>query len=671
MVGWGVLYFRFVRSELGLNLETLASAIHADPRTLRRYQHHAIQRLTEQLIQDEWAARIRQRRRRLLNELPSAPGYLFGRESALREVEALFVQGFCHRILVTGATGIGKSAFVQTVLRQQIEQGVVDQLIWIRSPATAEFVKRTLIERLLPEDSVLHLREAFLLYRVGIVLDGIESLLGNPHDLEQLLEELNSALVFLTSRESIPLRNITWHIALNELDQANMVALARSITGRHLDDATAQEVHRVLGGNPLAVKLAVQSQTLTMDTGELYNHSYEQLSTRLRRALFIFALAAPNPVDPSKLAEIWPITLKDISVLARHFLVDAVSDGLYVVTLSVRTFVEQLYTSDLAVEQDIHELLDSINPSSLLSALDIVETILLSGWPPVGLQRQRAWILIGWREAVRLGHCASWCTILEQFLQKAGIQDAELITAYGICLRRLSQWRDAEAAFQRSIWLAGQAGQFLKQAHVLLELGAVYRFQGRYEQAAHVFAQVQAIALRYPDADLIDSLKLEQASISIDSNDPAEALRVLSSVGSMSLRLYLLQSETYLLTGDCERCIDHAFRAMGKFARGRGAEARIHSVLGRCYARQKNIFLARRHLELGVTILEQHDDPFALARAQSNLAAILIEARDYDEAEVLVERAHDVQARVGDQLGLTATEHNLRSLRIARLDTPS
>jgi hypothetical protein len=94
-------------------------------------------------------------------------------------------------------------------------------------------------------------------------------------------------------------------------------------------------------------------------------------------------------------------------------------------------------------------------------------------------------------------------------------------------------------------------------------------------------------------------------------------------------------------------------------------------VLGRCFARQKNAVTARRHLELAVTILEQYDDPFALARAQSNLAAILIEGHDYDEAELLLERARDVQARVGDQLGLTATEHNLRLLGIARLSTPS
>jgi hypothetical protein len=110
---------------------------------------------------------------------------------------------------------------------------------------------------------------------------------------------------------------------------------------------------------------------------------------------------------------------------------------------------------------------------------------------------------------------------------------------------------------------------------------------------------------------------------------------------------------------------------MERFAHGKESNAHIHSVLGRCYARQNNAIAARRHLELAVTILEQHDDPFALARAQSNLAAILIEGRSFDESELLLERARDVQARVGDQLGLTVTDHNLRLLRIARLDTPS
>jgi tetratricopeptide (TPR) repeat protein len=670
-VGWGLLYFRFVRSELGLSLDMLAPAIHADPRTLRRYQHHAIHRLTEQLIQDEWFARIRHRQRRLMTELPSGPACLYGREPELREMGELFDEGICHRVLVTGATGIGKTAFVQAVLREQIERGALDQLVWIRSPATAEFVRRTLIERLLPEDSSIHLREALLLRRVGIVLDGIESLLEDGYEMEALLEELNPAIVFLTSRVAAPLRNITRHIALNELNGEDTVALAGSIAGRRLDEESALEVHRVLGGNPLAVKLAAQSQTRNMDTGELYHHRYNRLSERLRRAWYIFALVAPNPVDPSKLAGTWPISQNDISHLTRHYLLDAVSGGRYVIAPSARNFVEQLYGSDPTVTQVIQELLDDIGPTSLKFALDIIEPILLSGWPPVDLERQRTWIMSGWREGVHQGHCANWGTILEGFFQKAGTQDIELMAAYGICLRRLSQWHDAETAFQRAIWLAGKAGAFQEQARVLLELSVVYRCQGRYEQATHVFAQVQAILLRHPDDDLADSLRLEQAGVAIDRSDAEGALHALSGVVGASLRLYALQSEAFLLVGDCEQCIDWAFQALEGFTHNKGSKAHIHSVLGRCYALQKNAIPACRHLELSATILEQHDDPFALARAQSNLAAMLIKDHDYDEAELLLERAHDVQARVGDQLGLTATEHNLRLLRITRLDTPS
>ncbi len=670
-IGWGLLYFRFVRAGLGLSLDMLAPAIHVDPRTLRRYQHHAIRKLTEQLIQNEWFARKRQRQRRLISELPSVPVRLFGREHMLREMQTVLGQEACHHVLITGATGVGKTAFVQTVLRHQIECEALDHLIWIHKPATAEFVRRQLIERLLAEDSTIHLREYLLLRRVGVVLDSIEPLQADRQALELLLDDLNSALVFLTSRIAFPLRNITRHVVLSELDEAHAVAFIGSVSGQRLDEATALDVYRTLGGNPLALKLAVQSQTLTIDTDELYAQVYDELNARLKRAWYIFALAGPNPIDALKIAAIWSISQRDVSRLARYFLIEATSNGLYVIPPSARSFVEQLYSSNAGVEQVIQELLNEINTASLPLALNIIEQILLSCLPPLDVERQRAWIRACWREGVRQSHYARWCSILERFLQEAGTGDQQLMVAYGICLRLLSRWADAENVFQKSARLAGEAGQFLEQARVLLELGTVYRCQGRYEQAAHVFALVHDILTRHPDDALTDSLKLEVAVVAIDSGNAVSALQALAGVGYITLRLQMLRSEAYLLVGDWEQCTVLAYQALEMPTCSSASEARIQSILGRCYAQQKNAVAARRHLELAVTLLEQDDDPFALARAQSNLGAMLIELHDYDEAESLLERAQHVQTRLGDRLGVSASEHNLRLLRIAQLDSRS
>jgi hypothetical protein len=55
-IGWCWLYYRYVRSELALSSELFSELCNLDPRTLRRYQAHAIWRLTTLLTEAELQA---------------------------------------------------------------------------------------------------------------------------------------------------------------------------------------------------------------------------------------------------------------------------------------------------------------------------------------------------------------------------------------------------------------------------------------------------------------------------------------------------------------------------------------------------------------------------------------------------------------------------------------
>ncbi len=53
LLGWGWLYYRYVRVDLALNRRQFAAAFGVEVRTLQRYARHGVRRLTERLIQRE------------------------------------------------------------------------------------------------------------------------------------------------------------------------------------------------------------------------------------------------------------------------------------------------------------------------------------------------------------------------------------------------------------------------------------------------------------------------------------------------------------------------------------------------------------------------------------------------------------------------------------------
>ena len=58
LIGWAWLYYRFVRVDLCISAVDFSEACCINERTLRRYQTHAISRLTDLLIEQESQARL-------------------------------------------------------------------------------------------------------------------------------------------------------------------------------------------------------------------------------------------------------------------------------------------------------------------------------------------------------------------------------------------------------------------------------------------------------------------------------------------------------------------------------------------------------------------------------------------------------------------------------------
>lgn len=197
LIIWSLLYYRYVRTDLGFSVEVLSEALAIHSRTISRYIEDGIELLKERLISAELAARQAYNHRRLYAALPYPVAVrVFGREELFQQVQQLFgIISPCH-FLFTGKAGVGKTTFVQEVLRREIDANRIDQLIWIENPSSVHYARQLIRESFQVENGSFSLRDYLALYRVALVLDGISALGVERSELEALLRELGTASVF-------------------------------------------------------------------------------------------------------------------------------------------------------------------------------------------------------------------------------------------------------------------------------------------------------------------------------------------------------------------------------------------------------------------------------------------------------------------------------------------
>jgi len=673
---WGVLYYRYVRSDLEIHNDTLSALLHVDERTLRRYQSHGIARLTEHLIRLEWNARIQQRKRRLIGELPTTTStVLLGRDDAFQKVERILSNAPPHHIMITGMPGIGKTAFVQEVLRRQVEREQIDHIVWINKPVSVDFVRRTLHESLLPYSSSIRLREYTLLYRVALVLDGMELLQANRAALEEMLDYLTPAEVLLINRSFILLRNAPGHINLKPLGDTESVALAASISQATLLDNSHRLDHlkavcESARGNPLAIKLAAQSFGSAPSVRAFFSAAYAALAVHLRRLWLMAALVPHGPLTLSQLAELWPSRLEnpDLPALFENCVIEFVPPGATTFVLSdpAREFIHDGYRNDREIRSLVSQLVAELDPRSL-DSLRVCEHILSSNWLTIDSSIRYLWIKKLWEVGLQQGHSALWSSILGDYIRAASPNDTEILTAYGICLRNLSEWNEAQRVFLHAVAQAGQEGVFVAQARGLLELSVLMRHRGFYQSAIALLSRMEQVLALHPNSPLDAALHIEKAQIAVDRGNSAEALGLLSRAAPDTPRILLLRSEACLLAGDFQNSRKAAHNAIENLRGNLKLEARGYAIVGRCYEREGNLSLARHYLSLATTLLEQQNDIFALARAQSNMGVVLATSGLWGESRTLLGKAIRIQRHLGDHVGLAASQHNLQLLDIVQL----
>jgi tetratricopeptide (TPR) repeat protein len=688
LIGWSWLYHHYVRIDLDIQAQIFCDALHIEERTLRRYQQHILKRLTNLLIENEWAARVRQQKRCLLSKLPRTANIDFfdAREDTSNYVKQMFAQAKPAHFCISGSRGVGKTTFVEGILHDQINEGVIDQLVWVQMPVSVAYVHNYLLEHLVPPEAQIELRGYLLLHRTVIVLDDMESLFSDVSHLRELLYLLSPAVVFMTYSSAYAALPDTIEVTLKEFNESDARTFATHVLAstQYAVQASDEQIATIwdrVGGNPLALQMIIRnlpyfdlkSIDSLLGLNTVYDRIFRLLDKKGQFAWIILALSPPSEVEFSELQHTWPkyITRDSIGNLLQYHIIEVSTHSLrYRFITGARHYIEDMYQRD---DEPIRELTNYLLPEfdSTISLqvehsnlfLPQLEYILLAGWINLDTYLRGKWISNWWPEGVRYKHWATWRTLLETQIA-SNIIDVKVYRGYAICLQHLGEWSLSQQVIEAILSETGRKGAFIEQAETLLQLSVILRHRGKYEKAFEILSRVKEIAIRHHSNPLILALSVEQIRLAVDLGDPQFAKPFIPHLPD-NIQSYFLKSEIYFLEGDYEQSRTYAQLALPYAKNDFVVRARIYTLIGRICEQENNLEGAQENFSWSLMILEQNDDAFGLSRAQLNLGALFIRTGHYEEAAALLQAAEKIQRQLGNEVTLAAIRHNLRLLDIA------
>ncbi|MCB9451794.1 MAG: tetratricopeptide repeat protein [Anaerolineaceae bacterium] len=676
---WTLLYYLYVRADLDMTSEQLCTVFAVDARTLRRRHNRALHQITNELTRQEWELRSQLWRQHLYNYLPATrPVRLFGREQELEAAYNAFVSSDARHLLITGISGIGKTAFVQELMRKLIDNQLIDRLLWLNEPQSVNFINRYIKGELLADSVSMTVRDYLAQWHTVIVLDGIENILNKESvELVETLVKLDQAVICMTAQVNVPLTAEITHLALGELKPNDAADLAEAIISSRYpaDDSLihlAKSMYAHVGGHPQILQLALYNiDTLDFEKHgltQVFDRIYTGLTARERNVLLLFALLPPDKnLSFEHVSSLLPpdIDFDAIFSLQRRHLIMGIPSQSVWVESSVRHYVELLYQRNPEVRQIAESLIGSLSEAvscNVSRNLIVTEYLLTQSWPTVSSRLIHNMVSQFWREVVRQERIAWWIPILERIISHRGdytvAQNSLFLWIYATFLRRIGEIESAGKILSQVMAMTGNSGNFTQQGWALLDSAVILRHQGRYEAALVHINRAQAIGTNWHDKELADAASIESAQILLDTGKIAEMHLALQNVTKTS-RVFLLEIESCLSAGEPDKALSLLLNNFDLLGQGASETVSVHVLLGRCYDQLGRFDEARYHFQTALTLLEKENDLFSLGRIQSNLGTVLIKLGEFSDAYRLLHQAETQQAGIGDRVALAAIRHNL------------
>ncbi len=678
LIGWAWFYFHYVEVSLHISQQKFCQLVNLDDRTIRRYQNTIVDQLTKRLIRMEQSARNSRHKQMLCLQLPHQGNIsnLLERDQAIEQLRASKTKHF----YITGAPGIGKTVFTEMFLQELISDNKLDQIVWFRSPENMESIKLYLRERLLIENTNVTITEYVLIKQVAIVIDNSDGLHKELIELEYFLQEFSNAYVFLISRTFFPLPNC-FQLNLSELSISSAKTLLVDPNEDYGEYFKNVDFNRVIwpsiGGNPLAIKLLsqnwstfdIQSAAL-MTLDEIFSNIYSSLSPSEHLAWLILGLLNDSSTTLAGLSQIDSphVSLDDFVTLSRLHIAttmqfDNVGIGL---TLSAHQYIQHRYQSS----QDLRNTFDAFmiykNWNSDISSnidLILIEAVLVANWINIDRDYFLRAVHQFWKTGLLRGHYTKWHLIFSTYKEELTANNLDIVIGHGICERYLGQWSQAYSIFISVVQYAGRHGYFTRQAEALLELAILLRYQGDYQGTIETLNHIDMLSVTSVSWEVQQRFLIERIELALESNNISEAKALLGNLPDNEPRKSVFQIEIYAKESVSSAKVDFAVSLSDKlffnFGYSASITARVHILMGRIWEKNSDIATAIKHLSIALSLLlEQDNDPFALARTQSNLAGVLIRDNKLVEARELLNSAKYIQRQIQDRVGLAVTIHN-------------
>jgi hypothetical protein len=273
---WNWLYYHYVRVDFDISPNVFCRIASINQRSLQRYRQCGIRRLVFRLIEREQLIRKKTQKRQLYAQLPRVSlTPLFSRQAELHWFENRVHCGQPISMQVIGGQGIGKTVFVQKAVRHLIETDSIELLFWFDKPTSVRAIEQRLAIFIQEQGLFISVREFVQCRKIAVIIDGMDTLSNELERLEDLLDDLDSAMIFLTSRVPISLRNMSGHIILPELERSEAEQFIRSLISnwhyRYFEQLNSDDLEAILEqtrGNPRLIEKAVwklQAQRVSED----------------------------------------------------------------------------------------------------------------------------------------------------------------------------------------------------------------------------------------------------------------------------------------------------------------------------------------------------------------------------------------------------------------------
>lgn len=694
---WSALYYRYVRIDLDLQVQTIARELRTSVRQIQRRISHGVRRLTEQISQLESEARARERQLSLRLKLPPASyASLFGHEELLaRLCSVAHMVGPPHTTILVGPGGIGKSSLAHAAVQQLVEESLLNDLAWLHLngptayPALLSDLAQALGYAHLvasgPTQIEASLRNQLEHTRTLLVIDNADSLEAKDLMIPSLDRLVKPGQALLISRRE-PVLSTPYHLlqvpplsreALSDLLQ-EIVRLRRLSRTRLLDDRSIDAIYRATGGNPLAAKLVasqlaylplerVLENIAGLETAEgealfdaLFAPAWADLDEAARRTALVLSLLPEGAVWLQLQAVTsLPSDALDqaLRALVMRSLVDATGDQpCYQMHPLTRHFVG-IQAEDPPWDAICRELLRATvaykiaepqpEPGAALSSagphgdpgtlLALLQRQIAVGEPAELITRTITGIAPTLR---RTGQWARWRNLLQEVVERLEHEEgatelrASALMELGVALRWLGEHGDARVALQETVDLFGQVGDFRAQAEALIELGQLHQSLGLTDPAFETYQRAASVAHRYE----ISSLRR----------------RALNGLAGLALNNLRFKQALELLEQSLETSGDEP----------PGGQT-LH-LLGAAHLGMGHVEEATRYQQAAVDTFRAEADYPRQARALLHLGMAHYAARRSEEAMDALNQALNLMRPLGDALGQARLLTNLGALYVER-----